>query len=91
MELCVAVKVLQKFADNNKKGDNNEEQQGSCLTMTLQKKEIDNLRALEGGEGVVQLLAVIETTFDLQLVFPYVGSARIFCLSVGSLTWQTPT
>lgn len=65
---CVAVKVLQKFADNNK-GDNNEEQQGS-LTMTLQK-EIDNLRALEGGEGVVQLLAVIETTFDLQLVFPF--------------------
>ena len=72
MELCVAVKVLQKFADNNKKGDNNdEEQQGSCcLTMTHQK-EIDNLRALEGGEGVVQLLAVIETTFDLQLVFPF--------------------
>ena len=68
MELCVAVKVLQKFADNNK-GDN-EEQQGSCLTMTLQK-EIDNLRAIKGGEGVVQLLDVIETTFDLQLVFPF--------------------
>lgn len=64
-ETHVAVKVINKFEDVK------DEKQGADLLPEI-RRELDHLKECVGAsKGLVDLLSWTETTFDVQLVFPF--------------------